>query len=197
MWSLRRTSCRNTTQLTVQLRLEALDLRLPPSSLLDPLGDAVTITAPESGAGTATQIAAPPEAGQPTPPSAPLPETTAAPSEGAPPPIGQDPPEEPIYAPPPVNAPPQVVNFQGVEVVGGLWRFTGDVIDEAPGGLTIYFGGEPDSLQDQTTTTAANGHFEVALLVNTDGSDDGLASARTVDGAGLASNVALYNIHPS
>lgn len=175
-------------------------MRLPPSSLLDPLGDAATLTTPESGTGTSTQIIAPPEADQPTP-SAPLPETTettAAPSEGAPPaPAVQDQSEEPIYAPPPVNAAPQVVNFQGVEVVGGLWRFTGDVIDEAPGGLTIYFGGEPDSLQDQTTRTAANGHFDVAFLVNTDGSDDGLASARTVDGAGLASNVALYNIHPS
>ena len=94
------------------------------------------------------------------------------------------------------NVAPQIVNFTAVEVVGGMWRFTGDVIDEAPGGLTITFGGEPDSLQGVTTTTDANGHFDIVLLLNTDGSDNGLASAQTVDGGGLASNVALYNINP-
>jgi hypothetical protein len=94
------------------------------------------------------------------------------------------------------NAAPRVVNFTAVEIVGGLWRFTGDVIDEAPGGLTITFGGEPDSLQGVTTTTDANGHFDIVLELNTDGSDNGLASAQTVDAGGRASNVALYNINP-
>lgn len=93
------------------------------------------------------------------------------------------------------NAAPQVVNFMAVEVVAGLWEFTGDVIDEAPAGLTILFGGEPESLQNATTTTNASGHFDVVLALHTDGTDNGLASAKTVDNHGLASNVAVYNIY--
>jgi len=200
MWSFRRTTRRNAVQSPVRLRLEALDLRLPPSSLFDlPLADDPALTPLASDAGTSGQIAAPLEADPPAAPGAPPPGPTAPPEEaGAPPPLGQEEQSErDFFVPPPANANPQVTNFQGVEVVGGLWRFTGDVTDEAPGGLTITFGGEPDSLQTKTATTDANGHFDVAFLMNTDGSDDGLASAQTVDGGGLASNVALYNVHPS
>jgi hypothetical protein len=95
-----------------------------------------------------------------------------------------------------MNAAPRIVNFQGVEVVGGLWRFTGDVLDEDPAGLTVTFGGEPSSLQGMTETTDANGHFEKTMLLKTDGSDNGLASAQTVDRGGLVSSVALYGINP-
>jgi len=70
------------------------------------------------------------------------------------------------------------------------------VVGEAPGGLTIKFGGEPISLRDLTTPTDANGHFDKAVLMNTDGSDNGLASAQAVDAQGHLSNVALYNITP-
>jgi hypothetical protein len=92
--------------------------------------------------------------------------------------------------------PPQIIDFEAVEVVGGLWRFTGDVVDEFPGGLTVAFGGEPESLQGVTATTDANGHFDKVLLLNTDGSDNGLASAQTADAALQLSNIALYNINP-
>jgi hypothetical protein len=92
------------------------------------------------------------------------------------------------------NMAPKVANFAAVAGVGGVWRFTGDVIDEAPAGLTIAFGGEPGSLQSQTATTNANGHFDKTVLLRTDGSDNGTASAKTTDAGGLASNVALYMI---
>lgn len=151
-----------------RLTLEALDLRLPPSSLVGTLAD--------------DQLPDPPP---PTDTSLYTPGATEeeddrflTDGDGVP------------------NAAPEIVDFAAVEVVGGLWRFTGDVIDEAPGGLLITFGGEPDSLQDKTTTTDANGHFDVAFLLNTDGSDNGLASAQTVDNRNLASNVALTNITP-
>ena len=90
------------------------------------------------------------------------------------------------------NVAPRVTNFAAVAGVGGVWRFTGDVIDEAPAGLTITFGGEPASLQNLTATTDANGHFDKTVLLHTDGSDDGMASAKTTDAAGSASNVARY-----
>jgi hypothetical protein len=96
-----------------------------------------------------------------------------------------------------VDAAPRIEKFAAVEVVRGLWRFSGDVIDAAPGGLTVTFGGEPDTLQGKSTTTDARGHFDMAFLMNTDGSDNGLASAQAVGRGGLRSNVALYNISPS
>jgi hypothetical protein len=145
------------------LALEALDLRLPPSSLLGTL------------------------ANDPPPPS---PDTSI--------PVLSSTDEAGLiflgggYRS--LDLAPRIVNFTAVEVVGGLWRFSGDVIDEVPAGLTITLGGEPVSLQDQTATTDANGHFEIAVLMNTDGSDYGLASAQTVDAAGQSSNVALYNV---
>lgn len=111
-------------------------------------------------------------------------------------PVIVDPNLIPVGAGGQTNVPPRITNFTAVEVVGGMWRFTGDVVDEAPGGLTICFGGEPDSLQGRTTTTDANGHFDVSILVSTDGSDNGLATAQTTDNAGQLSNLALYNIMP-
>jgi RNA polymerase sigma factor (sigma-70 family) len=89
---------------------------------------------------------------------------------------------------------PLIVNFQAVEVVEGIWQLTGDVIDEAPGGLTVAFGGEPVSLRNVTATTDASGHFEETLLLNAGGSDAGIASAQVVNAHGRASNVALYNV---
>lgn len=109
-------------------------------------------------------------------------------------PDGND--NEPELIVPAGNAPPQVINFMAVEGPGGFWEFTGDVVDEAPGGLTVALGGEPASLQGVTMTTDASGHFDKVIPLRTDGSDNGLASARTKDAAGQDSNVAVYNVSP-
>lgn len=175
MWTFRRTRRPPVPQLRARLGLESLDLRLPPSSLLDPIADS---------SGTTLLQAAPVQYTAPT---------VYDTSDG-----GAGTVSDPTTGqmPAPVQT-PTIVNFQGVEVVGGLWRFTGDVIAPAPGGLTVAFGGEPASLQGVTTTTDANGHFDMSKLMNTDGSDDGIASAQTADAAGNPSNIALYNITPS
>ena len=118
-----------TTQSRVRLTLEALDLRLPLSSL----SRAVTVclalalllfTAAPSGAA--------PAPGNDAPGPLPFGENTTA---------------------------PQIVNFQATQSVGGFWVFSGTLIDAAPGGLTVTLGGQPASLQGVTTTTDANGHF--------------------------------------
>jgi hypothetical protein len=188
------------------LGLEALDLRLPPSSLLDPVADAL-VPAP-SGSDPSALGAPPADAGAPIPPDTVVPvlapdRPASDPAVVNPPVAGAGslvttaPPEGPLFVPeqaPPAG--PVITDFVAVEVVGGLWRFTGDVTAAAPEGLTITFGGEPVSLRGETTTTDANGHFDMSKLMNTDGTDNGLATAQTVDGAGRASNVALYNINP-
>jgi hypothetical protein len=154
------------------LTLEALDLRLPPSSL-DPAATDSTLAPP--GTATPVLIAAS---------TAPATTTTTTTNPT---------PTTPTGSP---AVPPQLVNFLAVPVVGGLWSFSGDVIDAAPAGLTVALGGEPPSLQGVKTTTDANGHFSVSVLMHTDGSDNGYAAAQTADGTGTASNVALYYVKP-
>jgi hypothetical protein len=100
-----------------------------------------------------------------------------------------------IQAPPP--GAPQIVSFGAVEVGQGMWDFTGTVIDANPAGLTVKFGGEPESLQGTSTTTIANGNFDYATMLNTNGSDNGTATAQTTDGQGLASNVATCGVMAS
>jgi hypothetical protein len=171
---------------------------LPPSSLLDAFADDLVLAPPPPAADTPDPVTAPAEVSLLDAPSvAPL-DTTEQSGETKPPSVtleGET--QEPVFLfASTTTAGPQIVNFTAIEVVGGLWRFTGDVIAEAPGGLTVSFGGEPISLQGVTTTTDDKGHFDKAVLLNTDGSDNGLASAQTVDSNGLASNVALYNVSP-
>lgn len=96
-----------------------------------------------------------------------------------------------------VEGAPQITNFVASARIGGIWEFSGDVVCDSPGGLTITFGGEPESLQGVTVVTDENGHFTLTISLLTDGSDDGLATAQTTDSEGLESNVASCNIHPS
>jgi hypothetical protein len=98
---------------------------------------------------------------------------------------------------PGVNQSPRIDNFEAAQETGNIWRFTGDVTDEQPGGLTITFGGEPVTLRGYTTRTDANGHFDLLIAMNTDGSDDGVATAQTADPQGASSNLATYSILPS
>lgn len=93
-----------------------------------------------------------------------------------------------------VQTAPVIVDFKAILVVGNLFRFTGSVEDAAPGGLTISFGGEPESLQGKTVTTDANGNFDMSILLKVDGSDTGTASAQTVNAAGQSSNLALTEV---
>jgi hypothetical protein len=101
---------------------------------------------------------------------------------------------EPRPYQPAANNPPQVTEFQVTWVLGNLWLVSGKVIDENPAGLTVSFGGEPESFQNLTTKTDANGNFSFTIQLNTNGTDNGLASAQTVDGKGLKSNVAMYMV---
>jgi hypothetical protein len=137
------------TSFRARLTLEALDGRLPPSSLIgtDPSTDS-SLVIPASAATTSQ-----------TP--------TANPT----------------------NTAPQIINFTNVEVVGGVCTFSGDVVDEAPAGLTITLDGQPPSVRGVTVTTDANGHFAKSVLMKA--GDNGIVTAETVDAQGLASNVPM------
>lgn len=93
------------------------------------------------------------------------------------------------------NLPPEIVDFTVVRLSTGQYQITGRVIDEAPGGLVVTFGGVP-SAEGQAATTNADGTFSLTLTMQTDGSDTGNVSAVTQDSAGLSSNVATTWVDP-
>jgi hypothetical protein len=199
MRSVRQVSRPSTALSPVRLRLEALDLRLPPSSLIDTLADDLILAPPpptedDPNPGAVAVVVGSDSNPDPAPSAVVL--DPADPSAGTlPPPPSADEEPSPLFVPPP-NLAPQIANFVGVEIVGGLWRFSGDVIDEAPAGLIVSFGGEPISLQGLGALTDLNGHFVKIVPMNVDGSDNGLASARTFDIRGAFSNLALCNVNP-
>ncbi len=93
------------------------------------------------------------------------------------------------------NAAPQIINFTATNLGNGQYLFTGQVVDESPGGLTITFGGVP-TMVGLTTTTASDGTFSKMVQLQTNGSDDGTVTASTIDIWGSGSNVALVNVTP-
>jgi hypothetical protein len=95
----------------------------------------------------------------------------------------------------PTNMPPVIVDFTVVRLDTGEYEFTGRVIDEAPGGLTVTFGGVP-SAAGRTATTASDGTFTLTLALQTDGTDMGTVTAVTRDAVGLWSNVAGVWVDP-
>lgn len=91
---------------------------------------------------------------------------------------------------------PVIDNFKGAEIVGGLYRFSGEVVGAEPCVWTVTFGGEPDTLRGMQIQTDANGRFSKVLDVKTDKSDDGELSAQAVNAAGVKTEVALTIIYP-
>jgi hypothetical protein len=97
---------------------------------------------------------------------------------------------------PPAKTAPQILDFMGVAVSEGWYTFTGRVVsDTSPAGLTVTFGGIP-SLIGQSVTTATDGTFSLYIQLQTNGSDDGTATAQTTAN-GLLSNLAVYDVSPS
>src|SRR5579883_430204 len=196
------------------LGLELLDSRAAPSSVLDPYGNGALEPVQPVGGATAdldnsTQATSPATGIQVLTPAAsgsgggqgsvglpsgsaatPLPATgTDTVSTDIQPVTGTNPTE-------PKPQPPQIINFQIVQSSSGMYQVSGDVVDSSPSGLVVQFGGTPVSLQGLTATTDGSGHFCVYVALNTNGSDDGTATAVTTDNAGLTSNTATYVINP-
>jgi hypothetical protein len=91
---------------------------------------------------------------------------------------------------------PVIVNFACAGTSGGVWTFSGQVLDDTPGGLSVRLGGAPATLQNQSATTDSNGFFSKSFVLQTNGSDTGTATADTTDRDGNASNTAQCNVNP-
>jgi hypothetical protein len=95
------------------------------------------------------------------------------------------------------DAPPRIVDFAAVQVSGGLYTFSGRVLDESPAGLTVTFGGSPLTMNGVTITTESNGFFSVTKTLQRDGSDTGAVTALTRDVGGQQSNVPSVEVDPT
>jgi hypothetical protein len=93
-----------------------------------------------------------------------------------------------------VNARPSIAGFTATGGYNRTWVFSGTVIDESPGGLTVSFGGLP-SLNGRTATTGSNGSF--SLTVQLRPLESGEASAQVTDGGGLTSDLVWALVDPT
>jgi len=83
------------------------------------------------------------------------------------------------------NDPPVIVNFEASEQWGNLWNFSGQVLDESPGGLIVQFSG-PNGIDGRTVTVAANGWFNLTVPVT----QNGFTTVRVTDWWGAQSLMA-------
>jgi hypothetical protein len=94
-------------------------------------------------------------------------------------------------------AAPVISNFTATEGAEQVFTFTGDVSAQSPQGLIVTLGGIP-SLANQTATVQADGSFSLSVQLQSDGSDNGTATARVLsDWWGQASNVATTSVFVS
>jgi hypothetical protein len=90
---------------------------------------------------------------------------------------------------------PVIQNFACVELPNHWFTFTGKVIGPDAGGLTVSFGGAPESLQNQSTTTAADGTFSFTIQLNGTVDDNGIASAVVTNRWGQTSACAYCDVY--
>lgn len=94
------------------------------------------------------------------------------------------------------NQAPRIEGFAAQEISNGVFVLTGRVIDEAPGGLTVSFGGTVPSAVGRSCVTTSNGTFSIVMTLRTDGSDVGTITARVTDVGGL-SGESFIDVHPT
>src|SRR6185312_15815485 len=83
----------------------------------------------------------------------------------------------------PTNAPPRIDNFNAESLGGGMYNFTGTVVDEMTIGMYVRFSGVP-SMEGVTAQVGPGGMFSLTVSIRTDGSDNGTVSAVTYDNVG-------------
>jgi hypothetical protein len=89
-----------------------------------------------------------------------------------------------------VSQPPLITNFTWTVGAGGMTTFSGRVLDQSAPGLTVSFGGEPVSMQNQKVTVDADGWFHFSIKLNGAATDNGAVTAVVTDWWGLKSPVA-------
>ena len=101
-----------------------------------------------------------------------------------------------IVNPPPAPVAPVIDAFDAIEVGHGLYKIVGHVTAAAPNGMVVSFAGVP-SLAGKSAVCDANGNFTLVFPVQTNGTDRGTISARTVDSNGLLSDFAYDYMNPT
>jgi hypothetical protein len=109
----------------------------------------------------------------------------------------EQPPAYAAYAAETADQAPKIVDFTAEEVGNGLYIFTGRVIDEAPAGMTVTFGGDVPTMMGQTAGVQSDGTFTLIIRLRTDGTDVGFVTATTVNAQGEVSNEAVVFVSPT
>jgi hypothetical protein len=91
----------------------------------------------------------------------------------------------------PTNQAPLIDDLKAREVTNGVFLVTGRVLDERPGGLTVWFGGVP-SAEGYYAVTDADGYFSLYITLRTDGTDSGNLIASVTDDGGLSDEDFVY-----
>src|SRR5206468_454720 len=89
------------------------------------------------------------------------------------------------------NVAPVIQSFTGTLLGGGLWKFTGKVVDEAAAGLTVVFSGIA-SVSGRTTTVEADGTF--SLVVQLAPGETGAVLAKVTDMWNIDSEQASFYV---
>lgn len=90
---------------------------------------------------------------------------------------------------------PSLSNLNISEHDNRWYNITGLVTDESPGGLTVYFGGQPVSLAGLSTTVNSDGTFSLWVQLNGTSSDEGTAHINVSDWWGQAATTGTLNVH--
>lgn len=90
---------------------------------------------------------------------------------------------------------PVITSFDAIEGQDNVWRFRGTITyHRFLEDVTIYFGGAPISLQGKSVMVDDLGCFELVVILNGEGTDNGTATAQAVSPYGLQSEVAYDSV---
>jgi hypothetical protein len=91
---------------------------------------------------------------------------------------------------------PVITSFQAIEEQNHIWEFKGTVTWNRPfGSMIIDFGGQPVSIQNQSTTAKSTGSFDLCLQLNGKSTDNGTVGCWALDCWGVQSQVAMAMVH--
>ena len=84
---------------------------------------------------------------------------------------------------------PVLTDFEAIEGPDHVWTLKGDVSYSRPfTSMTVFFNGQPVSINGKVTYTDGTGHFEMLVTLNGTFSDNGTVYARAMDAWGTYSD---------
>ncbi|MFO0879317.1 MAG: hypothetical protein U0840_18380 [Gemmataceae bacterium] len=94
------------------------------------------------------------------------------------------------------DEPPVITDFEAIEGADRVWTFRGTLTYHRYfDSLQVFFGGQPVSIVNQSTSANNTGYFELVLVLNGQNSDNGQVWAQGQSAFGLLSDMAFDYVH--